>query len=473
MTGTTLGVVGVPGVVQVDAAGTLRLVDGTTLSWWVGAEDRWHLVAEEVAVRQRVDGAGTETRVRVPGGDVVARVWAVPHRGRAVAVLEVTNETPVPVAIAMVASGPLRWRAERAPADPSLAPLPRGLGKDETASVWPVPHATSLRLVVDLVGDLEVLPDPRAVPGGADVARGWERHLAAGVRVDLPDGELMTAIASARRALLVAALGWSDAMALYAWGHAEAGDDAVAAGLDGSLLDLDADALVALERFVTRADDGDAHDGDALARALVEPVAAAVHGLAGQAPTIPRRAGMLAAASILDRAGDSRGAKDTRNAAGPPLPVDHTLLDHTLLDHTLLALAPAALLNAVRAALVDDSGVGASGVVDLLAGIPDTWFGQGIEFHDLPTAAGRVSVAVRWHGERPALLWDVAATCNADADPELTLRCTRLDPTWSATVVPRGEALLAAAAVAVVAGPEAATVQRGIAIEPDDPGSFG
>ena len=27
--------------------------------------------------------------------------------------------------------------------------------------------------------------------------------------------------------------------------------------------------------------------------------------------------------------------------------------------------------------------------------------------HDLPTAAGRLSFAIRWHGERPALLWEL------------------------------------------------------------------
>ena len=44
-------------------------------------------------------------------------------------------------------------------------------------------------------------------------------------------------------------------------------------------------------------------------------------------------------------------------------------------------------------------------------------------------------MAVRWHGARPALLWEASAP--------MRLTCTGLDPTWSSTE-PRGEALLQA-----------------------------
>jgi hypothetical protein len=58
--------------------------------------------------------------------------------------------------------------------------------------------------------------------------------------------------------------------------------------------------------------------------------------------------------------------------------------------------------------------------------------------HDAPTRRGPVSYAVRWHGTRPALLWD--------APDGVELRAPGLDPSWSSSV-PRGEALLAASGV--------------------------
>jgi hypothetical protein len=48
-------------------------------------------------------------------------------------------------------------------------------------------------------------------------------------------------------------------------------------------------------------------------------------------------------------------------------------------------------------------------------------------------------VALRWHGARPALLWELDG-------PPVELRCSGLDSSWVGNGA-RGEALLAAAAV--------------------------
>lgn len=70
--------------------------------------------------------------------------------------------------------------------------------------------------------------------------------------------------------------------------------------------------------------------------------------------------------------------------------------------------------------------------------VPPTWLGQSWEVHDLPTPAGRLGYAVRWHGDRPAVLWELDRVEGAGS---LTVRAPGLDPLWSSTER-SGEALL-------------------------------
>ena len=92
---------------------------------------------------------------------------------------------------------------------------------------------------------------------------------------------------------------------------------------------------------------------------------------------------------------------------------------------------PAAFLRSLAGLLVDDDE---AGTLRLLPAFPDEWLGAELEAHRLPTRHGLLSYAVRWHGARPALLWELAG--------EATLTVPGLDPGWSSTE-PVGEALLA------------------------------
>jgi hypothetical protein len=91
----------------------------------------------------------------------------------------------------------------------------------------------------------------------------------------------------------------------------------------------------------------------------------------------------------------------------------------------------------------------------LASAVPDHWLGQGWEVHDAPTAHGRLSYAIRWHGERPALLWELEAhpggTGGAGEPAPVRLTVPGLDPGWS-TTLPRGEALLAPVVTPVADG---------------------
>jgi hypothetical protein len=84
----------------------------------------------------------------------------------------------------------------------------------------------------------------------------------------------------------------------------------------------------------------------------------------------------------------------------------------------------------LRRQLVEDTDE----TVVLLRDLPPEWRGASLAVHDAPTRAGRVSYAVRWHGDRPALLWD----CERAG---VRLTAPALDPTWS-TTTQSGEALL-------------------------------
>jgi hypothetical protein len=83
-----------------------------------------------------------------------------------------------------------------------------------------------------------------------------------------------------------------------------------------------------------------------------------------------------------------------------------------------------------------------SGVVDLLPGFPPDWLGQSVTVDAVPLHAGPLSFAVRWHGPRPALLWDAPAG--------VELRIPALDPAWSSTES-AGDVLLAAPPTSLLA----------------------
>lgn len=104
-------------------------------------------------------------------------------------------------------------------------------------------------------------------------------------------------------------------------------------------------------------------------------------------------------------------------------------------DVSELAVRLAALFD--LAALDDAAGAA------LLPAVPVSWWGVPMEAHGLRTAWGAVSWALRWHGDRPALLWEVAPAQGLGADPAPTISATGLDPDWRGTGW-EGEALLAA-----------------------------
>jgi hypothetical protein len=79
-------------------------------------------------------------------------------------------------------------------------------------------------------------------------------------------------------------------------------------------------------------------------------------------------------------------------------------------------------------------GLLADGGALLPTGLPAAWLGQSLEVYRVPTSpTSSVSYAIRWHGARPAILWEQSG------DP-VELSAPVLAPGWASSE-PSGEAL--------------------------------
>lgn len=404
-----VGVLGAPDVVLVDAQGAITLPPArVALDWFVHVGDRWLRPAMEPAVRQRRIGAApaVETRLSVPGGDVVQRVYAtagVPP----LAIVELENGGAEAIALAVVvraepgalvrrlrSDGTTVWANDRpvlhaarparhsvtAGDEAAVATLLAANATDPTAVferkgrrlgvagalVWPLPHTARLRVGLPLTStrigigldELDRRPD-------ADAAvRGWATQLDRGMGFDTDDAAFGELVDASRAALLVVA-----------------GADAPRPGAD-------------------------------------EAIACEDWGFDAEAAAIWARLSM--------RARRTAGRRDDVDRADAWI----RLRTHAVQAGATLSPYPARLLRALHGVLLADH----DGAVDLFPGFPPDWLGRNLAVHGAPTPRGPVSFALRWHGSRPALLWDAPA--------DVTVRAPRLDPAFVGTGG-AGEALLA------------------------------
>jgi len=264
---TAVGTVASPHKGIVDPRGLLTpWPDGWSLDWWIGAEDRWHFPSREAAVRQQLvnDTPVVETAMRVPGGDAVHRVYAVPSEDGPLAVVEIANTTPTPFAVAFAVrpyhpTGPtlverfgldertvtvdgrvallLPKRPSRLAASTFAdgdvvdvvtsgragTELPEDLvcetGGATAAFLFPLAHRATLRIAVPLAPEerparpglgrrggaparARALPEP--VPDSDAAVRSWQSQTSSrGMRLVLPEGRLASAIEANRRYLLL------------------------------------------------------------------------------------------------------------------------------------------------------------------------------------------------------------------------------------------------------------------------------
>ncbi|MEM8923581.1 MAG: hypothetical protein AAGD35_08750 [Actinomycetota bacterium] len=518
---------------------------GWSVDWWIGADDRWYLPGAEPTVRQHRDGPGPviRTSMRIPSGDAHHRVHGAVVDGRPVTVIEVENDSPVPVALALAVrptavdggrpdgaltlglastvvtvdghpairlprqpneaaasattdlaavvtgGGELRWG--EAASDGSAVARPVTGSEANAVLLYPLPHRTSLRFVLSASPSTQAhpLPDVAGVPDHEAVARGWRSVIEGGARFEPADNGLGELLGAARARLLVGGPDTRSAPLLDLAPGAGLVLHALAVG--GHRLEVEPLLDAVAETFPRRLPHG--------AMAAAEVVAAlgpAHHLLADGQPVAPAPEVIEAAAQLThlvekaDRKarGDGTAVALARRglaalaAAGGDLDAARRLLDGldpppTVTLDELMVMAEAAsearswgadeaapaarFVLAARSLLLDDgapSAVGGDGeAVDrldelrLLPTFPSAWRGGNVEVHRAPTRFGEVSFGIRWHGARPALLWQLD---RPEGAAPVRLACPGLDPEWSATD-PRGETLLAGTAegLAEVPGP--------------------
>lgn len=396
----------------VNERGSIRLNDGSrVLDWHIAADDRWHDPSTEPSVRQtrRAGVPVIETRLRIPGGDAIQRVYAVADAG-GLLVIEITNESTLPIAVAFT----------RPDLISSRTPSPRGAQGIELPAgsvVFPIAHGSTLRVamyVANAAANTATNVDVERLPSFEQLQKGWLKAVEQAGYVIVPEGAVAPLVARLR----------SDALILSGheiedWGIGAGGDCAK----DPVAYILTLQELLRMGEKLN-SDSGQIRVDHAARLAQCVETLFKDNKKVSILPWDVERA-LFAAQFVFSRMGENRAADDVA--------VAHLRLSSA-------AEPPNVMPTDIRAiAWVEEKMVAVQrdGSVQIFGrGIPRLWLGANLECHRV--AAGplhNVSFGIRWHGEKPALLWEVTGPAG------IQLTAGKCDPTWT-SVEATGETLL-------------------------------
>ncbi len=408
--GRTIGILGQAWRATVTPAGDVYPWDDLeAVRWYVAADDRWHIPADELEVRQlSIDGAPVlETRVRIPGGDVIQRVWVATGRlGSSALMMEFENDSPMAIAIAIDRQDLLVSRPVAVRSSAGEWPAP-GLDIPREPTVIPVGHRTIVRAALVISGSAADLN----IGDFADylaVVRGWVSLSERASRftiADLRDSQRVDEMIVVERSEI----------ALNPASFSDAPDAAVRWLLEGRELkrmELKETDLVELSGAV-----------ETISRA-------AKRGRIAQADALT---GFKAAAYLLGMA-QERALVDLRKVVAKIVGSKKTSLMAML--HTGSPDVDASDANLIvneienEFAVMSDDGV----ITFLPGGMKPERLGVQFEVHGIAVGLNyRVSFAVRWHGPNAAVIWEVVGP------DDVELR-SGVDATWSSKNA-SGEAL--------------------------------
>ena len=393
----------------VNERGSIRLNDGSpVLDWHIAADDRWHDPSTEPSVRQtrRAGVPVVETRLRIPGGDAIQRVYAVADAGGLV-VIEITNESTLPIAVAFT----------RPDVISSRTPSPRGAQGIELPTgsvVFPVAHGSTLRVALRAPDNVVENVDVERLPSFEQLQKGWLKAVEQAGYVIVPEGAVAPLVARLRSDALILSGHEIEYWAIGAGG--DCANDPVVYIL----------TLQELLRMGEKLNSVSAHIRVDHAARLAQCVETLLKDNK-KAPILPwdvERA-LFAAQFVFARMGESRAADDVAAAQ---------------LRLSSAAEPPNVMPTDIRAiAWVEEKMVAVQrdGAVQIFGrGIPRLWLGANLECHRVSAGPMHtVSFGIRWHGEKPALLWEVAGPAG------IKLTAGKCDPTWT-SVEATGETLL-------------------------------
>ena len=356
---TCTGVVGGRWRATVTSWGAVEPWDGSNaIDWFVAADDRWHRPQHETSTRQTLlDGTPVvETKVRIPSGDAVQRVYSVADDG-GLTIIEVTNESTLPIAVAFTGGGLLSRRS------PTSMP-PQGIELPADAVIYPIGHMSTVA-IGRAHGGCVSLPD--VLPSADQVAHGWLAQTQRASRLQLPDAAMVAAVTAARCELLL---------------------NGPTAGLEVEVIDPAA-FILGVAELVRMGD-----------RASIW-----VPEIATQLERLGRTGAQIgffvveAAARVLHAAGEHKALADLRRMK---LAIEAQEADSLASEMP----ADAGLVPSwVERRLVTSDDHSAQLMPN---SFPDAWLGVDFEAHGVAIgSASTLSFAIRWHGERPAVLWEV------------------------------------------------------------------
>ncbi len=398
-----VGVRGGAWIGGVSAWGDVFVDDQQRLCWFVAADDRWYRPSRETTVRQReISGVPViETRIKVPGGDAVQRVYGVANFGGAI-VVEIYNDSSLPFAVAF----------DRGDIASMRAPSPtgvQGIDLPEGSVVFPVGHHATMRVAILINGDSRQISagELEALPSFEQVERGWLGALQVASRIDVPEASWSTILTSQRCKLMLSPPVETDDQVDLILDRAERvrlGDKA------GQWV---SEVAIATEQIIKQC------VKDSMISWFAERA-------------------ILAAGMLLHRAGESRGKQDIAHAWSRLVEAKEITASADGTDKTVASSAE--LLGSVRQIAWVESQLVAmrrDGVIEICPrGIDSAWRGVNFECHKLlATPEHSISYAVRWHGDKPALLWEIDGPVGA------RVMASAIDSSFGSTDM-RGETLL-------------------------------
>lgn len=380
----------------VNERGEIRPSDGSpVLNWFVAADDRWHDPSTEGTVRQERRGGIPiiETRLRVPGGDILQRIYGIVEHGGLI-VIEFENQSTLPVVVALTRGDVLAQR-------PASSAAISGISLPQGSVAYPIGHKATLKVALAQSGSsLRQLPNE--LVDVEQLRRGWSTALDRASRLVLPDRQHCEAVARIRADLLID-LG-SD--------FSDLADNQVAYVL----------TLVELQRLGENIDQHLVGLVDAVESLL------AAHSRSAHIGWDVERA-LFGAQRLFHALVETRAVADVAASHFRLGPVSEDPSDFP-------SDMPSGICGIawLEDQLVSPRRDGTAAI--LSRSIPNRWLGVDMEAHSLTADATRlVSCALRWHGEHPALLWEVVGP------PGLHLSAGRFDSTWSSNQS-SGETLL-------------------------------